>query len=714
MAWVFAYGSLMGDAVLGRYRARPARLPGYRRAFLHESRRRWGTPESPCPILGLAPGDECWGLAFEIPDADRRSGAARAIEKREAAGERRRGDPHGRDRPTGPVDAWVWVSRNVATAADRPRGGRGAPARRPRRRGNGRRVRADARPRAWSRTASATRSSTRSGRGCGAERSHAALHHRRGRLRERHPKRRGPRPLHTIPATLAGLVDLGLRHHVRAAAMTWWADGALDAGARLEARPARHPARPLRPRAARARAGRARGRHGTARLAVAGGRLRGHGLRRACRSASSTTCPTTRVGLRLRRGRAAGGLRDGRRERRAADATATGGPTRGRDRRGRGAAPRRRACAAPRPGHGPGGRPRHARARPGLPRATRARCAPESAGALARRTARRRPPHPPGGHGDDGAAAPRAPRARGRRRLRRRPARDAAQAPGAGGVRGRRAHHDGAGAGGTSRPRTSPSCGRTRLLASEAWLAAACDGRGPRWPAGLDRRRARRRVQEALGGGCAGSRRRGAVRARPSAPSPRRASPLDVGDEARGRAGFRELGGAPATRLGTRERQDDADATAGRRPRLAGLPVREHPPGRGAVGEPAAGRRARCRSPTSGRRPPLGYPRETDSLCPRCVIETRKQILSGERDLSDLVNGHLGRDPGHLLPEGPRALGDQDLPRPRDLRRPALDRHRVRPRRSSAATRDATSARSGTRSSTATAPRPSATAGARC
>ena len=38
------------------------------------------------------------------------------------------------------------------------------------------------------------------------------------------------------------------------------------------------------------------------------------------------------------------------------------------------------------------------------------------------------------------------------------------------------------------------------------------------------------------------------------------------------------------------------------------------------------------------------------------------------------------RDQGHLLPEGPRALGHQDLPRPRDLRRPALDRHRLRPR----------------------------------
>ncbi|PYQ00371.1 MAG: radical SAM protein, partial [Acidobacteria bacterium] len=31
-------------------------------------------------------------------------------------------------------------------------------------------------------------------------------------------------------------------------------------------------------------------------------------------------------------------------------------------------------------------------------------------------------------------------------------------------------------------------------------------------------------------------------------------------------------------------------------------------------------------------RPPLGYPRETDSLCPRCVVETRRQIIAGERD----------------------------------------------------------------------------------
>ena len=28
-------------------------------------------------------------------------------------------------------------------------------------------------------------------------------------------------------------------------------------------------------------------------------------------------------------------------------------------------------------------------------------------------------------------------------------------------------------------------------------------------------------------------------------------------------------------------------------------------------------------------RPPLGFPRKTDSLCPRCVVETRNAIIAG-------------------------------------------------------------------------------------
>ena len=40
--------------------------------------------------------------------------------------------------------------------------------------------------------------------------------------------------------------------------------------------------------------------------------------------------------------------------------------------------------------------------------------------------------------------------------------------------------------------------------------------------------------------------------------------------------------------------------------------------------------------------PQLGFPRETDSLCPRCVKEIRTDILSGKRDLRDLVDGRPG------------------------------------------------------------------------
>jgi len=108
---VFAYGSLMGDAALARYPTRPARLPGHQRAFLHESRQRWGRPEAPCPILGLSPGGECWGLVFDVPETDRPR-ILRALEKREAAKERRR-ETRTVETPDGPAPALVWVSRNA-------------------------------------------------------------------------------------------------------------------------------------------------------------------------------------------------------------------------------------------------------------------------------------------------------------------------------------------------------------------------------------------------------------------------------------------------------------------------------------------------------------------------------------------------------------------------------------------------------------------------
>lgn len=99
----------MGDAVLVRYPARPARLAGYHRGFLHESRQRWGRPEAPCPIIGLASGGECWGLVFDVPPPDRPR-IMRSLEKREAAHERRR-KTCTVETPDGPLSALVWVSR---------------------------------------------------------------------------------------------------------------------------------------------------------------------------------------------------------------------------------------------------------------------------------------------------------------------------------------------------------------------------------------------------------------------------------------------------------------------------------------------------------------------------------------------------------------------------------------------------------------------------
>jgi cation transport protein ChaC len=110
MGWVFAYGSLMSDAMLRRYSSRPARLPGYHRAFQHASSRRWGRPDEPCPTLGLAKGGECWGVVFEIPP-DEHGVVLRSVERREGASERRR-ETLAVETPDGTVDAWVWVSRS--------------------------------------------------------------------------------------------------------------------------------------------------------------------------------------------------------------------------------------------------------------------------------------------------------------------------------------------------------------------------------------------------------------------------------------------------------------------------------------------------------------------------------------------------------------------------------------------------------------------------
>ncbi len=49
--------------------------------------------------------------------------------------------------------------------------------------------------------------------------------------------------------------------------------------------------------------------------------------------------------------------------------------------------------------------------------------------------------------------------------------------------------------------------------------------------------------------------------------------------------------------------------------------------------------------------PQLGWPRQTDSLCPRCVKEVRTQILSGQRDLATLVDGKPGEIRASIVEE---------------------------------------------------------------
>ncbi|CAN5268330.1 radical SAM protein [soil metagenome] len=48
-------------------------------------------------------------------------------------------------------------------------------------------------------------------------------------------------------------------------------------------------------------------------------------------------------------------------------------------------------------------------------------------------------------------------------------------------------------------------------------------------------------------------------------------------------------------------------------------------------------------------KPELGWPRQTDSLCPRCVKEVRTEILSGERDISFLVEGKPGEIRANII-----------------------------------------------------------------
>ena len=110
MTWLFAYAELMGEHLLRDYAVQPALLQGYHRAFVHASPRLWGTPDHPGPRVGLLPGGECWGLAFDVPWSARRAMLRRLAPTEHSEEYRRLRLPVVLQDGTS-QRAYVWVSR---------------------------------------------------------------------------------------------------------------------------------------------------------------------------------------------------------------------------------------------------------------------------------------------------------------------------------------------------------------------------------------------------------------------------------------------------------------------------------------------------------------------------------------------------------------------------------------------------------------------------
>src|SRR5215218_1303037 len=61
-------------------------------------------------------------------------------------------------------------------------------------------------------------------------------------------------------------------------------------------------------------------------------------------------------------------------------------------------------------------------------------------------------------------------------------------------------------------------------------------------------------------------------------------------------------------------------------------------------------------------KPPLGWPRETDSLCPTCVREARQEILDGKRDYQILLNEKIGEIKAQIIERDGKILMVKDCP----------------------------------------------------
>jgi len=61
-------------------------------------------------------------------------------------------------------------------------------------------------------------------------------------------------------------------------------------------------------------------------------------------------------------------------------------------------------------------------------------------------------------------------------------------------------------------------------------------------------------------------------------------------------------------------------------------------------------------------KPKLGWPRTTDSLCPRCIPEIRQQVIDGKKDVSVLVNERPGEIKAQVIERDGKILMVKDCP----------------------------------------------------
>jgi uncharacterized radical SAM superfamily Fe-S cluster-containing enzyme len=61
-------------------------------------------------------------------------------------------------------------------------------------------------------------------------------------------------------------------------------------------------------------------------------------------------------------------------------------------------------------------------------------------------------------------------------------------------------------------------------------------------------------------------------------------------------------------------------------------------------------------------KPPLGWPRETDSLCPVCMREARQEILDGKRDYKELLTEKIGEIKAQIIERDGKILMVKDCP----------------------------------------------------